>query len=59
MISVGIIKVDAGQILPFGQVTGSKEFTIGGLNEFYSCYMATVVIIVNGHGLGIVTRLTH
>ena len=23
------------------------------LNKFYSCYMATVVIIVNGCGLGI------
>ena len=29
------------------------------LNKFYSCYMATVVIIVNGRGLGIVTRRTH
>ena len=26
------------------------------LNKFYSCYMATVVVIVNGHGLGIDTR---
>ena len=59
MIKVGIIKVDAGQILPFGQVTGNKEFTIGGLNKFYSCYMATVVIIVNGHGLGIGTHRGH
>ena len=23
------------------------------LNKFYSCYMATVVVIVNGRGLGI------
>ena len=23
------------------------------LNKFYSCDMATVVVIVNGHGLGI------
>ena len=59
MISVGIIKVDAGQILPCGQVTENKEFTIGGLNMFYNCYMATVVIIVNGHGLGIVMRHSH
>ena len=29
------------------------------LNKFYSCYMATVVIIVNGHGLGIGTHHTH
>ena len=26
------------------------------LDKFYSCYMATVVIIVNGYGLGIDTR---
>ena len=26
------------------------------LNKFYSCCMATVVSIVNGHGLGIDTR---
>ena len=26
------------------------------LNKFYSCYMATVVVVVNGHGLGIGTR---
>ena len=26
------------------------------VNKFYSCYMPTVVIIVNGHGLGINTR---
>ena len=25
------------------------------LNKFYSCYMATVVGIVDGHGLGIDT----
>ena len=31
MINVEIIKVYAGQILPCGQVTGNKEFTIGGL----------------------------
>ena len=29
------------------------------LNKFYSCYMATVVIIVNGRGLGIGTRYRH
>ena len=29
------------------------------LNKFYSCYMATVVVIVNGHGLGIGTRRRH
>ena len=29
------------------------------LNKFYSCYMATVVIIVNGRGLGIGTHHTH
>ena len=29
------------------------------LNKFYSCYMATVVIIVNGRGLGIGTRHRH
>ena len=29
------------------------------LNKFYSCYMVTVVVIVNGRGLGIVTRRTH
>ena len=23
------------------------------LNKFYSCYMATIVVIVNGRGLGI------
>ena len=26
------------------------------LNKFYSCYMATVVVIVNGRGLCIGTR---
>ena len=29
------------------------------LNKFYSCYMTTVVVIVNGHGLGIGTRHRH
>ena len=29
------------------------------LNKFYSCYMATVVIIVNGRGFGIDTRRRH
>ena len=29
------------------------------LNKFYSCYMATVVIIVNGRGLGIGMHRTH
>ena len=29
------------------------------LNKFYSCYMATVVIIINGHGLGIDTCQRH
>ena len=31
------------------------------LNKFYRCYniMATVVVIVNGRGLGIATRRTH
>ena len=23
------------------------------LNKFYSCYMATIIVITNGHGLGI------
>ena len=29
------------------------------LNKFYSCYMAIVVVIVNGRGLGIDTRRRH
>ena len=29
------------------------------LNKFYSCYMANVVIIVNGPGLGIGTHRRH
>ena len=29
------------------------------LNKFYSCYMATEVVIVNGRGLGIGTRRRH
>ena len=29
------------------------------LNEFYSHYMAIVVVIVNRHGLGIDTRHSH
>ena len=29
------------------------------VKQFYSCYMATVVVIVNGHGLGIGTRRKH
>ena len=28
-------------------------------NKFYSCYMATIVVIVNGRGLGIGTRHRH
>ena len=27
--------------------------------KFYSCYMATVVVIVKGYGLGIATHHTH
>ena len=29
------------------------------VNMIYSCHMATVVIIINGRGLGIGTRLRH
>ena len=29
------------------------------LNKFYSCYMAIVVVIINGRGLGIDTRRRH
>ena len=29
------------------------------LNKFYGCYMATVVVIIKGHGLGIGTRHRH
>ena len=29
------------------------------LNKFYSCYMATVVVIVNGCGLVIAMRRRH
>ena len=29
------------------------------LNKFYSCYMETVVVIVDGHGLGIGMHCTH
>ena len=29
------------------------------LNKFYSCYVATVVVIVNGHGLSIGTCRRH
>ena len=29
------------------------------LNKLYSCYMATVVIIINGHGIGIGMRCRH
>ena len=29
------------------------------LTKFYSCYLATVVIIINGHGLRIGIRRTH
>ena len=29
------------------------------VNKFYSCYMATVVVIVNGCGLDIGTRRRH
>ena len=29
------------------------------INKFYSCYMATVVVIVNGCGLGIGKRCRH
>ena len=31
----------------------------GWLNKFYSFYMATVVIIINGRGLGIAMHLRH
>ena len=33
MINVEIMKVHAGQILPYERVTGNKEFTIGDLNN--------------------------
>ena len=29
------------------------------LNKFYSCYMVTVVIIINGHSFGIGTHRRH
>ena len=29
------------------------------LKKLYSCYMATVVVIINGHGLGIGMRHRH
>ena len=29
------------------------------LNKFYSCYMVTVVVNINGHGLGIGTLCRH
>ena len=29
------------------------------LNKFYNCYMATVVVIINGHGLCISMHLRH
>ena len=29
------------------------------LNKFYNCYMATIVVVVNGHGLGIGTCRRH
>ena len=29
------------------------------LNKFYSCYMATVIVIVNGRGLGIGTPVIY
>lgn len=32
--NVEIIKVHAGQILPCGQVTGNKKFTISDLNKY-------------------------
>ena len=35
------------------------ETSYDWLNKFYSCYMATVFVIVNGHGLGIGTSRRH
>ena len=41
-------------------ITGGVIWTpYYGLNKFYSCYMGTVFVIVNGHGLGIGTHHTH
>ena len=34
--------------------SGMMWMSYDWLNKFCSCYMATVVVIVNGHGLGIV-----
>ena len=31
MINIEIRKVDAGEFLPYGWVTGNKEFMVGGL----------------------------
>ena len=44
------MKVHAGQILPCGQVTGNKEFTIGGLMSSvgYSNSMNTVMDAYGG-----------
>ena len=48
MINVEIIKVYAGQILPCGQVTGNKEFTIGGVRlvcMFLGCDMPIQLVL--------------
>ena len=39
--------------------SGVIETSYDWLNKFYSCYMATVVVIVNGRGLFIGTHLRH
>ena len=33
--------------------SGLAHISYDRLNKFYNCYMATVVVIVNGRGLGI------
>ena len=55
MISVEIINVHAGQILPCGQVTGNKEFTIGGLwskatymNSLFGLFVVVGVFFILG-----------
>ena len=41
------------------RASGVIWISYNSLNKFYSCYMATVVVIVNGSGLGIGTRCRH
>ena len=46
-------------LITSGMMWRDMNLILYWLNEFYSCYMATVVVIVNGLSLGIGTNHRH